>query len=248
MRPFEILMTGSDGYIGSHLTPYLENKGYKVIPYQGDIRKFDIPNYDNPPDMVIHLAALTGVRKSLENPKEYFDVNVQGTREVFITCTEFDIPVMFASSSNAKEVTNPYAESKLMNEVDRTDNSVGFRPHTVYPGRPDMLFEKLLRGEVTYINGMHSRDFTHIDDLCSALFTILTNYGKIKGKVIDIGTGVSIPVIKYAKALGYTGDIIYEETPNERIVTNANITELTELGWTPKKDIFEVINEIRSFK
>ena len=59
MRPFEILMTGTDGYIGSHLKPYLEFKGYRVIAYQGDIRNFDVPNPDNLPDMVIHLAALT---------------------------------------------------------------------------------------------------------------------------------------------------------------------------------------------
>jgi nucleoside-diphosphate-sugar epimerase len=241
----KILLTGSDGYIGSHLKPYLESKGFIVVPYQGDILNFDIPDDNNPPDMVIHLAALTGVRKSLEIPKEYYRVNVMGTREVFYVCSEYDIPLLFASSSNAKEVTNPYAETKMINEVDRIANSVGFRPHTVYPGRQDMLFETLKRKEVNYINGGHSRDFTHIDDVCSALFTIIENYGILKGKVIDIGTGVPVSVVKVAQAMGYDGEIVYEETPNERIVTNANITELTELGWKPTKDIFD---EIRNSK
>ena len=245
MRPFEILMTGSDGYIGSHLKPYLESKGYKVIPYQGDIRSFDVPNPDNLPDMVIHLAALTGVRKSIEMPEEYFEVNVVGTREVFMVCAEFDIPVMFASSSNAKEVTNPYAETKLINELERTPNSVGFRPHTVYPGRQDMLYQSLKRGDVKYINGGHYRDFTHIEDLCSALFTILKNYGILAGKVIDIGTGSTVSVLKVAEAMGYDGEVIYEETPNERTITHADISELTELGWNPTKDIFD---EIRNSK
>ena len=245
MRPFEILMTGTDGYIGSHLKPYLESKGYRVIAYQGDIRSFDIPNPDNLPDMVIHLAALTGVRKSIETPKEYFDVNVLGTREVFKICKEYDISVMYASSSNAKEVTNPYAETKLINEQESPDNSVGFRPHTVYPGRQDMLYQSLKRGDVKYINGGHSRDFTHIDDLCSALFTILKNYGILRGKVVDIGTGVPVSVVEVAHAMGYDGEIVYEETPYERIATNANITELTELGWKPEKDIFD---EIRNSK
>ena len=245
MRPFEILMTGSDGYIGSHLKPYLESKGYKIIPYQGDIRSFDVPNPDNLPDMVIHLAALTGVRKSIEMPEEYFEVNVVGTREVFMVCAEFDIPVMFASSSNAKEVTNPYAETKLINELERTPNSVGFRPHTVYPGRQDMLYQSLNRGDVKYINGGHYRDFTHIDDLCSALFTIMKNYGILAGKVIDIGTGSTVSVLKVAEAMGYDGEVIYEETPNERTITHADISELTELGWNPTKDIFD---EIRNSK
>jgi nucleoside-diphosphate-sugar epimerase len=238
-------MTGTDGYIGSHLKPYLESKGYKVIPYQGDIRNFDIPNPDNPPDMVIHLAALTGVRKSIEMPEEYFEVNVLGTREVFMICKEFDIPVMFASSSNAKEVANPYAETKLINEQESPENSVGFRPHTVYPGRQDMLYQSLKRGDVKYINGGHYRDFTHIEDLCSALFTILKNYGILAGKIIDIGTGSTVSVLKVAEAMGYAGEVIYESTPSERTLTCANIDELMKLGWKPEKDI---LDEIRNSK
>ena len=209
----KILMTGSDGYIGSHLKPYLESKGYEVDEYQGDILEFNIDD-TNIPDMVIHLAALTGVRKSIEMPDQYYEVNVMGTREVFMSCQEYGVPVLFASSSNAKEVTNPYAETKLVNELERPDNSVGFRPHTVYPGRQDMLFETLKRGDVTYINGGHYRDFTHIDDLCSAIFTIVENYGILKGSVIDIGTGKTVSVLKVAEAMGYDGEVVYVETPS----------------------------------
>jgi len=240
----KILMTGSDGYIGSHLKPHLESKGYEVDEYQGDILEFNIDD-TNIPDMVIHLAALTGVRKSIEMPDQYYEVNVMGTREVFMVCQEYGVPVLFASSSNAKEVTNPYAETKLVNELERPDNSVGFRPHTVYPGRQDMLFETLKRGDVTYINGGHYRDFTHIDDLCSAIYTIAENYGILKGSVIDIGTGKTVSVLKVAEAMGYDGEVVYVETPSERSLTCANIAELTELGWKPTKDIFD---EIRNSK
>ena len=243
----KILMTGSDGYIGSHLKPYLESKGYEVDEYQGDILEFNIDD-TNIPDMVIHLAALTGVRKSIEMPDQYYEVNVMGTREVFMSCQEYGVPVLFASSSNAKEVTNPYAETKLVNELDRPDNSVGFRPHTVYPGRQDMLFETLKRGDVKYVNGGHYRDFTHIDDLCSAIFTIAENYGILKGSVIDIGTGKTVSVLKVAEAIGYDGEVVYAETPSERTITCANITELTELGWKPMKDIFEEIHALCNSK
>lgn len=241
----KILMTGSDGYIGSHLKPYLQKKGYDVIEYQGDISNFDIPDPDNPPDMIIHLAALTGVRKSLENPKEYFKVNVEGTREVFIIAREFDIPILFASSSNAKEVTNPYAETKWINEIERIPNSIGFRPHTVYPGRSDMLFETLKRGDVKYINGGHFRDFTHIDDLCSAIFTIIQNYGILVGKVVDIGSGKSVSVLKVAEAFGFDGEVLFEETIHERVVTQADIEDLRSLGWNPTKVIFDEIHSIK---
>lgn len=235
-------MTGSDGYIGSHLKPYLENKGYTVTPYQGDICDFDI-DVDDFPDMIIHLAALTGVRKSFDNAEEYGRVNIEGTRAVFSVAKEHFIPTLFASSSNALEVTNPYAETKFINEQDRIPNSVGFRPHTVYPGRPDMLYQRLLKGEVDYINEGHYRDFTHIDDLCSALFTLVENYDIMAGKVVDIGSGKAVPVKEVASAMGYTGAYSNDPTPHERAYTHANIEPLTELGWKPEKYI---LNEIRN--
>lgn len=240
----KILMTGADGYIGSHLKPYLESHGFEVESYIGDICEFDVDEESDLPDLVIHLAALTGVRKSLENPDDYFRVNVLGTREVFFVCNSLNIPLIFASSSNAHEVTNPYAETKAINEEDRIPNSIGIRPHTVYPGRPDMLFQNLLNKNVTYINGGHYRDFTHIDDLCSALLTIIENYDKLIGTVVDIGSGKAISVLKVANALGFDGEVRYDETPNEREFTAADISVLRELGWRPNKNIFKVIEEM----
>ena len=231
-------MTGYDGYIGSHLSIYLSNRGYTVIPYIGNILNFDISEEDIP-DMVIHLAALTGVRKSIEMPDEYFKVNVLGTREVFLVCDILDIPLIFASSSNAKEVNNPYAETKLINEIDRIKNSLGVRPHTVFPGRDDMLYQSILRGDVKYINGAHYRDFTHIDDLCSAIFTLIDNYGIMVGKVIDIGTGISVSVLEVANAMGWNGDVKYDPTPNERVKTSADISELSSLGWKPERNTLD---------
>lgn len=237
----KILLTGWDGYIGSHLKPALESAGHQVIPYIGDIRDWDHDRLVKP-DMIIHLAALTGVRKSIDSPEEYYSVNVLGTREVFMYASENDIKLIFMSSSNAKEVTNPYAETKFINEMERPPNSIGIRPHTVYPGRKDMLYESIRDGRVSYINGIHARDFTHIEDFISALFTIMENYDKLVGKVIDVGTGRAVGVAAVARAMGWVGELSYDPTPHERVVTRADITELNELGWAPKKDIF---NEIR---
>ena len=109
----KILMTGSDGYIGSHLKPYLENKQIIVTPFIGDINEFFI---SQTPSMILHLAALTGVRKSVDNPEEYWKVNVGGTRKVFQFSSYYNIPILFASSSNAIDVTNPYAQTKITND------------------------------------------------------------------------------------------------------------------------------------
>ena len=55
MRIKNCILTGSNGYIGSHLKPYLENKQIKVIPYMGDINKFYI---SETPDMIFILQRL----------------------------------------------------------------------------------------------------------------------------------------------------------------------------------------------
>ena len=243
-----ILLTGHDGYIGSHLMPYLEDLGYEVDPYLGDIADFSVNLFDDY-DMVIHLAALAGVRRSVEIPDEYYKVNVDGTRRVIEECSFSRTPLLFASSSNAKEWwTNPYAVTKkITEELAKHTNAIAFRPHTVYPGRPDMLFDQLQKdpNSIKYINVDHTRDFTHIEDFCSALLTLIENYSIIVGKVVDIGSGVPVRVIDVAKAFGWEGEEITTPTPQERVHTKADSTLLASLGWKPEKDIFD---EIRNTK
>lgn len=102
----KIFITGSDGFIGSHLVQKLLIKNYKVtaltyynsfndigwLKYldkkfkknlkivSGDVRDFNfINNFIKKSDIVIHLAALIGIPYSYKSPKSYIDVNVTGT-------------------------------------------------------------------------------------------------------------------------------------------------------------------------
>lgn len=237
----KILMTGADGYIGTNLTKYLIDRGFTVDEWSHDIRSFRI---DGEYDYVIHLAALTGVRKSMEDPESYWEINVRGSKHVFGVCERHNIPLLFASSSNAREITNPYALTKYMNEIQKPPNSVGFRPHTVYPGRPDMLFDRLLNGKVDYINALHHRDFTHIDDLCAAIVAIIENYDKFVGQVLDIGNGKEVSVLEMASMMGFDGEVRFSDTITERKSTKADIKPLQSVGWEPKINIFDVINAL----
>ncbi len=42
-------------------------------------------------DLIIHLAALAGVRPSIERPLEYEEVNVRGTMNLWELCNQFGI-------------------------------------------------------------------------------------------------------------------------------------------------------------
>jgi len=70
-------------------------------------------------DGVVHLAALAGVRPSLERPGDYADVNVMGTTRILDAATRAEVPHMvFASSSSVygERTDGPFRES---DRVDR---------------------------------------------------------------------------------------------------------------------------------
>ena len=236
-----ILLTGAEGMLGSHLKSFLREKGFHVDEFEGDVTVCeDWDKYaDEDYDVLIHLAALAGVRDSFNRPDVYFHNNVNGTAQAFYFAEDLGIrKVLYASSSNAYEWWgNPYAATKKMNEVQAASKGfVGMRFHTIWPGRDDMLYRKLERGEVKYINENHLRDFVHVDDVCSAILTIINNYDKIP-EVIDIGTGHATPVGEVAKRYGFKGEYRHENPAGERVHTKADIECLLELGWTPKRNI-----------
>lgn len=103
---------------------------------EGDIR--DVAFIDNSfaefkPDLIVHLAAKAGVRPSLVNPQEYYDVNVMGTLNLLELMRKNNIKKMiFASSSsvygnnskvpfseadNVDSPISPYAASKKAGEL-----------------------------------------------------------------------------------------------------------------------------------
>ena len=149
----------------------LQNEKFKL--YRADIRDrqaikeiFD----ENDIDIVMHLAAMAGVRPSIENPILYQEVNCMGTQNILEEMREHNVKNgVFASSSsvygNCKEVPfredmtvdyaiSPYAATKKANEVMAhvyhqlfDMNIVMLRFFTVYgpKQRPDLAINKFTR-------------------------------------------------------------------------------------------------------
>lgn len=69
---------------------------------------------DAKPDLVIHLAAMAGVRPSIEHPELYEDVNVRGTQTLLDACHGAGVrKFIFASSSSVygNDTKTPFKES-----------------------------------------------------------------------------------------------------------------------------------------
>lgn len=154
-----------------NVTPFLNNENF--ILYKSDIRDAETLRKafeENNIDIIIHLAAMAGVRPSIENPVLYQDVNGIGTQNILEQAKKHNIKslVMASSSSvygNCKEVPfkedmivdyaiSPYAATKKANEVMAhvyhklyNMNIIMLRFFTVYgpKQRPDLAINKFTR-------------------------------------------------------------------------------------------------------
>ena len=238
-----ILLTGSEGFIGQHLFNFLKIN-HKVICLDkqtgNDLLTCDL-KYNV--DLVIHLAGLSGVRDSLDRPTEYWEQNVIAGQRLFDYFK--DTRILYASSSTAHEPwKNPYAMSKYSLEQIAPENSVGMRVTTVYGpnARDTMLIPRILRNDVPYINTNHSRDFIHVDDLVRAIDSLIKS--NLKG-ITDIGSGRTnnlIELVDYFKidCKRVVGNAF------ERLDNLADNTLLNTIGWSPKIDLYNYIKENRN--
>jgi len=108
------LVTGGSGFIGSHLCRKLEGMRNKVVsldnmmhpcenPFDSkfaDVRYAqDIAQYFKGCDICFHLAAQISVDKSIHNPQETVDININGTLNILELCKKHGVKLVFASTS-----------------------------------------------------------------------------------------------------------------------------------------------------
>ena len=237
-----ILLTGTQGYrrgfIANRFLELYQGK-YDIEEYEYDIRD---GVYLNKYDMVIHLAAMAGVRRSHEEPELYWDVNVRASQRLFSFYATHNVPVIYASSSSVYEWwLSPYASSKWFMEHIAPYQSLGLRFHTVYGpnSREDMLYSMLEQRDVKYLTN-HTRDWTHVDDVCSALEVCVENFRNMAHyRAIDVGNGQPVSVVDLADKLWPGNDLPVQEVTGEREHTLADPTILQQFGWQPKHHVLE---------
>jgi UDP-glucuronate 4-epimerase len=195
-----LLVTGVAGFIGSHLAARLAARGDRVVGLDNfdetlypaalhlanlahvadvvDFTKGDILDAElleqlfarHRFDAVVHLGALAGVRPSLQQPKRYQRVNIEGTLNLLEACRAHGVRrFVFASSSSvygahnevpfrerdpAVRPASPYAASKRAGELFCSNYSDLFgiatsalRFFTVFGPRqrPEMAIHKFAR-------------------------------------------------------------------------------------------------------
>lgn len=213
----------------------LKKENYKL--YRGDIRDKYLLNKifnENNIDIVVHLAAMAGVRPSIENPVLYQEVNCLGTQNILECMKEKRIMnlVMASSSSvygNSKTVPfkesdivdfaiSPYAATKKANEV---------MTH---------VYHKLYNMNVIMLRFFTVYGPRQRPDLAINKFTRLMLEGK---KIPMFGDGST------SRDYTYIGDIVdgIERSVNY-CLNNSNVYEILNLGNSSPVSLKEMINII----
>ncbi len=195
----------------------LENPNYQLI--KTDIRDFDQLRAVvavNRFDCIIHLAACTGVRPSLDQARFYEEVNVTGTLNLLELAREFKIErFIFGSSSSVYGANpnapfredllpmpiSPYAATKVAGEMLAYTYShlyqiktVCLRFFTVYGPRqrPDLAIHKFAKlmseGKPIPVfgDGTTQRDYTFVDDIVNGMIAAL-GYDLTPFEAINLG-------------------------------------------------------------
>jgi UDP-glucuronate 4-epimerase len=243
---------------------------YEIICKSYDLRLPDeverIVNEVNP-DLVIHLAAMAGVRYSMDNPQEYIDTNVTGSMNLIAACEKAGVEnIIYASTSCVMhgnplpwkeddylfQQINPYGYTKCINEsqfaISKIPNAVGLRFFTVYGpyGRPDMAMfdftKNILAGnEITLFNyGDMKRDFTYVDDIVQGIFLVSQNM--TPRDMYNVGYGKQVELDRFVTAietsLGKKAIKNYgPKHPADATETWSDTTKLQKLGYDPTTPI-----------
>ena len=243
-------VTGGAGFIGSYITKILLEKNHDVLVLdnmhtgkkqnlhdsnklefvQVDVRDYSLlENHLQNIDGIFHEAGLTLVPESFEKPEEYYDVNVNGTENIFKISKKIDVKVVYASSSSVygktekipikeddpKNPINPYGKTKvekdnLAEKYSKEGCSIiGLRYFNVfgkgqtgtYAGVITKFLECLKNktAPIIYGDGKQVRDFVSVEDVASANLQAMLS--NTKNGFFNIGTGIPTTILELAELM-----------------------------------------------
>jgi len=244
-------VTGGAGFVGNNIVRLLISKGHSVVVIDNlhtgkkenldgvlekiEFHEMDIRNYNEMEkilknvDGIFHEAALTIVQESFDKTKEYFDVNVKGTENIFKIAEKFKKKVVYASSSSIygdteqivikessiRNPINPYGQTKLEDEflaekyVSKGLEVIGLRYFNIfgkgqtgsYAGVITQFMRKLNNKKCPIIfgDGLQIRDFIHVSDIAEANLSAMLS--NTNSGFFNIGTGIGTKIIDLAKIM-----------------------------------------------
>ena len=280
-----IVITGGVGFVGTNLAKRLLADGHKVIVLDdysvGTVEnhiegvKYILMNIEQinymsgeEVDVCFHLAALSRIQPSFENPSEFFRVNVSGTEAVCEWARKWNVKVVYSGSSSQwhDPFQSPYAMYKKLGEdvckmykkvfgtnieIARFYNVYG--PYEITEGKWAAVIGKW-RGQIQNGNpitivgdGEQRRDFTYVGDIVDGLIKI--GFGtETHEDAWELGTGFNYSLNELAQLFvdkfGCEIERIPNQSGNYRETKRENNDALDRLEWNPKDVLKQYIGNL----
>tara|TARA_E500000081_G_C6121200_1_gene348042 strand:- start:630 stop:1478 length:849 start_codon:yes stop_codon:yes gene_type:complete len=281
----KVMVTGGAGFIGTNLIERLIKEGHTVVSldnYDSGLEEnhIDSVKYINADietieyikgddfDLCFHLAALSRIQPSFENPTDTFRVNVRGTEAVMEWALHNNVKVVYAGSSSKwhDPTISPYAMYKYLGEevcklyrktfdvdveICRFYNVYG--PKEIVDGDWAAVIG-IWRNQVnnnekiTIVgDGEQRRDFTHVVDICDALYKVGVGNEK-HSDAWELGTGINYSVNEvygmFQQKFGSDCTYIPDQKGNYRQTLRENNDMLERLNWKPEDRLKEYIDSL----
>ena len=286
------IVPGGAGFIGTNLINRLLDDGHEVISIDNystgrkenevqrdGVKYFDVDlgevkfysSHMDKPDVIFHLAALSRIQPSFDDPEQTFKSNVYSTVNMMENARRNKIPVVYAgtSSVHGDKYINPYTFTKWQGEeiikmyselfdvpscICRFYNAYG--PHQATEGAYCNvlgIFERQY-GEGRQLtitgDGEQRRDFVDVRDIVDGMIKCMeAMHGAVdmrySAEIFELGKGENYSINELANAFGENYPTKHiEASPGEMRETLCTDTKAKDvLDWNPKGDVIKYIKE-----
>lgn len=220
----KILVTGFSGFIGTYLLQKLNRTNHELI-LMDIVNGIDICDWEQVKhienvDVIVHLANLSFVPASYNEPKKFYTTNYLSTLNMLELCRINKAKMIFFSSyvyghpqyqpideNHPMQAFNPYAQTKVICESlcegynrDFKVPVTIFRPFNIYGAgqNPDFLIPTIIQqarnGRIVIKDDRPKRDYIHVEDIVGAVVMAIEKAGDNRLNVYNLGTGTSYSV------------------------------------------------------
>lgn len=226
----KILITGSQGFIGSNLVKKMDSLGIEILQFD-KYNGVDITNWKEVMrtpkfNILIHLAARSYIPDSRVNPRDYYTTNILGTLNSLELCRMHSARIIFNSSylygdpiylpideNHPISTLNPYSHSKMIGEqlCESYNKEFGvpvviLRLFNIYGIAQSSKFlipsimSQVKSGIVELENPFPRRDFVYIDDLIEVYIKLIERSDFVY-EIFNIGSGSNYSVDEIASII-----------------------------------------------
>lgn len=220
-----------------------------IIIEEGNIE--DIKIYESiknhNPDVVIHLAAISGIKKCQEDPFKAFSTNVFGTYNIAKACLETKSKLIFCSSREVYGETlndeskeddpllpnNVYGITKLLGETIVKDMSQKgnfeytilrisnvYGPDTGNRGVNKMIKNAMDKKKIIINGGKQLMNLVYVDDVAN-FFTLILKNSKSSQQTFNVGSSDNVTIQFFAERIkSIINELTFEYLEQPKIETS----------------------------